>query len=151
MEHSPFSESGRVPPPTDAKNQPLDSSARNPLIHIAMKRGLCGLRPPLKSELGARNCPERVKTGTFPRRICRGEVRRNPHEPAQVRGNPKKMSNCIHSWTLLLVAEREYEHSFGRMRIRAERCGFLRINTGSCLSLHRLYGRKSEHSPATTW
>ena len=35
--HSPFSESGRVPPPADAKNQPLDSSARNLLICIAMK------------------------------------------------------------------------------------------------------------------
>ena len=42
--HSPFSESGRVPPPTDAENQPLDSSARNSLICMALTCGLCGLR-----------------------------------------------------------------------------------------------------------
>ncbi len=80
--HSPFSESGRVPPPTDAKNQPLDSSARNLLICIAMKWGLCGLRPLRRTEFGARNCPERVKKGVFWRREPRDEVRRNPHEPA---------------------------------------------------------------------
>jgi hypothetical protein len=33
---------------------------------------------------------------------------------------------------LLLVAEGEYEGSFGRMRIHAERCGFLRISEGTC-------------------
>lgn len=33
----------------------------------------------------------------------RGEVRRNPLEPAQVRGTSRKMPHCIHSWALVLV------------------------------------------------
>ncbi len=42
--HSPLSESGRFPPTTDAKKQPLDSSARNSLIYMVFVCDLCGLR-----------------------------------------------------------------------------------------------------------
>jgi hypothetical protein len=43
-DHSPLSESGWFPPPTDAKKQPLDSSARNLLIDKWLSNALCGLR-----------------------------------------------------------------------------------------------------------
>lgn len=57
------------------------------LICMAIKWSLCGLRPLWQGEFGARNCPERVKTGTFPCRICGGEVRTNPRRYAGFQKN----------------------------------------------------------------
>ena len=72
----------------------------------------------------------------------------NTREPAQL-GKKKPQPRTV--GVLLLVAEGEYEVSFERMRIRAERCGFLRISAGSCLSRDRLSARIAGHSPAAMW
>jgi hypothetical protein len=64
---SPFSESGRFPPPADAENQPLDSSARNLLIYRAPRWAFADFRPLPKSDAGARKRQERVKMGVFGR------------------------------------------------------------------------------------
>ena len=53
----------------------------------------------------------------------------NTREPAR---SDKKKPQPRTVGVLLLVAEGEYEVSFGRMRIHAERCGFLRISEGTC-------------------
>lgn len=93
----------QVPPPADAENQPLDSSARNLLIHKASESALCGL-PATSGERGrSEECAGESENGRFRASWRWREVRRNPHQPAQVRGTSRKMPNCIHSWASLLV------------------------------------------------
>ncbi len=77
------------PPVANARIQPLDSSARNPLICNEDGCDLVGFAPVSGSEVGARNgqervecCPERAETLT-------GEVRRLPQEPPTTRGNQR--------------------------------------------------------------
>jgi hypothetical protein len=93
----------RFPLLPDAAIQPLDSSTRNLLIRRTLNRGLCGLPAPFQERGRSEETLGESKNGRF-RASRRGrEVRRNPHEPAQVRGTSRKMPNCIHSWALLLV------------------------------------------------
>ena len=57
------------------------------------------------------------------------EVRKNPHEPAQVRGSRQKKTNRISGWSFLIgggVATRtkiSYINTLGVVRVDAERCG----------------------------
>ena len=91
------------PPPTDAENQPLDSSARKLWIFMASNRGLCGLRATLGELSRREKWPGESENGQIsvtPRNI---EVHRFPQEPLQARGLTKKMPNCIHSWASVLV------------------------------------------------
>ena len=80
--------------PTNAEKKPIDSSTRNPLILLALKRPACGLRPLAESEGTERNGGQREKWAKNRPGGGEGGARRFPQEPAGVRGatreQPKK-------------------------------------------------------------
>ena len=82
-----LAESRQSPPPTNAENQPLDSSACNLLICKSANYRPSGLRTPEGGAAGEKNGRERVEPG--PERLATpfGEVRRLPQKPPTTRGN----------------------------------------------------------------
>lgn len=79
-----------LPSPTNARNQPLDSSARKLLTLKGSVDGLCGLRAFHAGRAGETNAPDRAKFVDFKPGHPIGEVRKHPREPAQPRGSAKK-------------------------------------------------------------
>jgi len=104
--HSPLSEYGRFPPAADAKNQPLDSSGGNLLIHNGLAGALCGLRATLGERIWREKWLGERKFRPISVRPGKIEVRKNPQETSWVRGRTKKMTNCRNSWSSILVGRR---------------------------------------------
>ena len=70
------------PPLTKAIKKPIDSSARNPLIYIALTGVPSGLRPALGGEGRRENTQTESKTRRLLAEMVLSVVRKNPQEPA---------------------------------------------------------------------
>ena len=136
--NSPLSESWRFPLAANAKNQTLDSSGVNLLIHRALFAALCGLRDIFGERIWREKWHGERKFRSISVQSRMVEVRRNPQEPSWGRGRTKKMTNCRRSWSLILVevagiepASRtppdcrnyNHEHSMGPDRLYFKACG----------------------------
>jgi hypothetical protein len=75
--------------PTNAEKKPVDSSTRNPLILLGLKRSACGLRPLAESEGTERSEGQREKWAPNRPWGGEGEVRKRSQEPAGVRSDPR--------------------------------------------------------------
>lgn len=79
-----------------------------------------------------------VRNGQFGRQAKSAGFRRNPQQHAGTGANRQKNPQLITVGDSVLVAGREYEVSFGRMWIDAERCRFLITVAGDWARLIRL-------------
>jgi hypothetical protein len=80
--------------PTPQK-KPIDSSARNPLIHIGLTSVPSGLRPVLGGAGRRENEQTESKTYQLLAEMALSKVRTNPQEPAQTRGSRQKKANRL--------------------------------------------------------
>lgn len=79
----------QVPPPPNAANQPLDSSARKLLNLMTRISRASGLRPFSWPRSGENNDPKRAKGGRLPAGWHIGAVRNLPRESPVTRRNPR--------------------------------------------------------------
>ena len=68
----------RFPPPTNARNQLLDSSVRKSLIYMGVADDFCGLPCFWHGRAGETNAAERAKCSDFELGELVGKVRKNP-------------------------------------------------------------------------
>jgi hypothetical protein len=89
--------------PTIATKNPIDSSARNPLIYIGVVGEPSGFRPAMGGEGRRENVQTESETCLLLAEMALSAVRKNRQEPAQTRGSRQKKTNWRTSWFFNLV------------------------------------------------